>query len=251
MRINLEPAFVLHSRPYRETSVLLDLFTHEHGRISVIAKGVRSKRSRLKSLLQPFVPLLISWQGKGELGTLTGAEGQGYYNNLNGECLLSGLYLNELLMRVLHKFDPQPGLYTIYQKTLLELQGEGLQKTLRLFEKKLLEEIGYGLQLLYAQPAGTIIDADHYYHFHPEHGFEYYGELNKTAGAVFSGKSLLAIAADQLDDETVQRDCKRLMRLALAPLLGKNPLQSRKLYLHRTMNKDEQTENNVDEVDPA
>jgi DNA repair protein RecO (recombination protein O) len=239
MRINLEPTFVLHSRHYRETSVLLDLFTQHHGRIGVIAKGVRSKKSHLKSLLQPFVPLLVSWQGRGELGTLVGAEPQGYFHELSGESLLSGLYLNELLIRVLHKFDPQPNLYTIYQHTLLELQDPGsIQKTLRLFEKKLLEELGYGLQLQHAVPSGTTIEEDQYYKFHFEQGFECCGELDKGTVSVFSGKSLLAIAADELNDDMSLRDCKRLMRLALSPLLGKNPLQSRKLYLHRKLTKE-------------
>src|ERR1700722_1412373 len=103
MRIALQPAYILHNRPYRETSVLLDLLTYEHGRVTAIAKGVRQSRSRLKSILQSFTPLLISWQGKGELVTLVATEPNGCPTRIKGECLLSGLYLNELLMRVLPK----------------------------------------------------------------------------------------------------------------------------------------------------
>jgi DNA repair protein RecO (recombination protein O) len=220
MRIFLHPAFILHSRPYRETSVLLDLLTHEHGRISAVAKGVRTSRSHLKSLLQPFTPLLISWQGKSELVTLTGAEPNGCSTQLKRECLLSGLYLNELLMRVVPKFDPQPQLYTNYQKTLIELQGSRLeQKALRLFEKKLLEELGYGIPLKYVAKTQTSFMAEKYYRFHPEHGFEHCELEDECDIEVFLGKSLLAIAAEQLEDDICLRDCKRLMRLALAPLI--------------------------------
>jgi DNA repair protein RecO (recombination protein O) len=226
MRITLQPAFVLHHRPYRETSVLLDLLTRDYGRISVVARGVRQSRSRLRSLLQPFVPFLASWQGKGELVTLSSAESNGPPAWLKGECLLSGLYLNELLMRVLHKFDPHPEVYTIYQQTLLELQGVKLeQKTLRLFEKKLLEIIGYGLLL---QCGDQPFQADKYYQFHREHGFE----ISEESGpATFLGKSLIALATEKLEDEASLRDAKRLMRLALAPLLGQHILQSRQLFV--------------------
>ena len=171
MRIVLHPAFILHSRPYRETSVLLDLFTEEYGRISLIARGVRKEKSRLRGLLQPFVPLLVSWQGRTELMTLTTAETNGVPLRLTGECLLSGLYLNELLMKLLHKHDPYPQLYTIYYQTLLKLQAQKLQqKTLRLFEKNLLEELGYGLQFRHDRQ-GHLFAADSYYHFDTEQGF--------------------------------------------------------------------------------
>src|SRR5580693_2734969 len=105
MRILLQQAFILHHRPFRETSLLLDVFTEEHGKISLIAKGVRKHRSTLKALLQPFVPLLVSWQGKNELMNLVSVEAKGPPFQLRGDCLLSGLYVNELLVRVLQKQD--------------------------------------------------------------------------------------------------------------------------------------------------
>jgi DNA repair protein RecO (recombination protein O) len=232
MRITLQPAFILHSRPYRETSLILDILTAEHGRIAAVAKGVRTSKSRLKALLQPFTPLLISWQGKGELVALIGAEPNGTLTRIKGACLLSGLYLNELLMRVLPKYDPQPGLYTNYQNTLIELQGDALdQKALRLFEKKLLEELGYGLQLKHDAKTQSDFDTGQFYRFHAEHGFEICAADEQGEVCVFSGKSLLAIAAECLEEEECLRDSKRLMRLALAPLIGQRPLQSRKLYL--------------------
>jgi len=235
MRIALQPAFVLHHRAYRETSILLDLFTEEYGRVAVIARGVRQNRSRLRSLLQPFVPLLVSWQGNSELMTMLTAESNGYSRQLRGECLFSGLYLNELLMRVLHKQDPHPELYTIYQDTLLELQNaQLLHKTLRLFEKRLLETLGYGLQLKHDAAKNQDFIAGKYYRFHLEHGFEVCEEAQTAPGqgSIFSGKSLLALATEQLDDAACLYDAKRLMRLALAPLLGERQLRSRQLFIN-------------------
>ncbi|MDR3490859.1 MAG: DNA repair protein RecO [Gammaproteobacteria bacterium] len=233
MRISLQPAFVLHLRPYRETSVLLDLLTLDHGRISLVARGVRQNKSRLRPILQPFLPLLVSWQGKGDLGTLLTVEPNGYPTRLIGECLLSGLYLNELLMRVLHKHDPYPQLYTIYQGTLLELQGAKVEeKRLRLFEKKLLEEVGYGLRLDCEVSSQKPLEAENDYHFLPEHGFELASESSHIATS-FSGKSLLALAREELEDEICLRDAKRLMRLALAPLLGQSRLYSRQLFMRK------------------
>jgi DNA repair protein RecO (recombination protein O) len=225
MRISLQPAFILHHRPYRETSLLLDVFSQDHGRVALIAKGIRKNRSPLRALLQPFFPLLLSWQGRSELMTLQIAEPQGAPIHLQGECLLSGFYLNELLSRLLQKYDPHPQLYTIYHHTLLELDGIELQqKHLRLFEKKLLHELGYGLQL--QQP----FVSDRFYRFYPDQGFELYENNTLEHGMIFSGKSLLALAHEQLNDDESLRDAKRLMRIALGIILGPMPLHSRKLF---------------------
>jgi DNA repair protein RecO (recombination protein O) len=235
MRVNLQPAYVLHHRPYRETSVILDLLTEEHGRISAVARGVRQARSSLKPLLQPFIPLLITWQGKSELMTLLGAEANGYHRGLAGAGLLSGLYVNELLMRVLPKFDTHPGLYTIYQQTLLELADSGsLQKSLRIFEKNLLEALGYGLHLTHDIHHQDIV-AGHFYRYHIEQGFEPVPATENSG--LFSGSSLLAFAADELHEASVLQEIKRLMRMALAPLIGQYPLRSRQLYAAREVEK--------------
>lgn len=240
MRISLQPAFILHYRPYRESSFILDLFTQEYGRIALVARGIRTARSKTRSLFQPFVPLLTTWQGKSELMTLCSIEANGMPIYLRGKSLLSAFYLNELLVRVLHKHDPHPKIYSLYHETLRLLQistsdQHEFLKTLRLFEKKLLQELGYGLQLQYDIPAGNCFMAEKYYLFCPEQGFkEIFLDMNtniKKKEGIFLGKSLQALATEELNTIESLQDAKRLMRLALAPLLGSQPLQSRKLFV--------------------
>lgn len=233
MRVDLQPALILHHRPYRETSLLVDLLTRDYGRIAGVARGIRTPRSRNRALMQPFVPLWVAWHGKGELVTLGTVESNGQPFNLTGDCLLTAFYLNELLMRLLPKHDPHSELYDIYYETLEKLQGNNFeQKTLRIFEKKLLEQIGYGLQLQYDMSEGSPIVAEQSYFFCTELGFKRYSQDEDIPAAlIFAGESILAFAhEDFLQPESLQ-DAKRLMRLALSPILGLQPLQSRKLFL--------------------
>jgi DNA repair protein RecO (recombination protein O) len=233
MRVALAPAFILHRRPYRETSMLLDVFSEEHGRVSLIAKGVRTTKSTSRaSLMQPFVPLLISWQGRTELMTLTLVETNGSSISLRGDCLLAAFYLNELLNYLLPKQDPHPNLYSAYYATLSALQTHPLQeKALRIFEKKILEELGYGLQLS-RTVNNSHFSKDEYYKFYPEHGFELCkNDINQSDTTIFAGQSLLAIAQEQLSEENIIKDAKRLMRLALKPLLVGKELNSRSLFM--------------------
>lgn len=230
-RITLEPAYVLHRRPYRETSFLVELFTEQHGRVAVVARGVRKPRSSTQGLLQPFIPLLISWSGKGELMTLTEVELGGEMTMLQGDCLFAGFYLNELLMGLLQKWDAHPALYAFYQYTVQALQTKQLeQKVLRRFEKFLLDELGYGL--FSADSGDELFDLDKYYRFVPEHGFviSELGEHAKASTSIFSGKSLAAIANEEWDNEECIQDAKRLMRSVLMPLLNGKQLESRKLF---------------------
>lgn len=225
-------AYVLHRRVYRESSLLVELFTQVAGRISVIAKGARRPSSKAHGLLQPFIPLLVSWSGKSELKTLTSIEvAADQFTRmsafvLHGDCLFAGFYLNELLMYLLQKWDAHPKLYSVYADTLADLQNDGLQqKTLRIFEKRLLSEIGYGLLQTFLP--------DEYYRFVPEHGFVI--EKNEHAVGhrndryIFSGKNLLAIAREDWDEENLQI-AKYLLRAMLSPLLGVRPLNSRQLF---------------------
>jgi DNA repair protein RecO (recombination protein O) len=227
MRISLQPAFILHRRPYRETSFLLDIFTPDHGRVSLIAKGVRGPRSTGRALLQPFVPLFISWAGKSELMTLTSVEAQGIPLTLRGECLLSAFYINELLMYLTAKLDAHPLLYKIYAETLTALQINPLQqRVLRIFEKRLLEALGYGLYL----KTESFVSHQNY-RFYPGSRFELCDNADASF-LIFSGKNLLAIAAEDLNDEIVLKDAKRLMRLAFQSILAGKVLKSRELF-HR------------------
>ena len=226
MRISLQPGFILHRRPYRETSLLLDVLTEEHGRISLIAKGVRTNRSTTRAILQPFVPIFVSWQGKTELMTLISTEANGLPMLLKGSSLLAAFYLNELLMYLLHKYDPHPKLYTIYRHTLIELQAQPLEeRVLRVFEKRLLEELGYGLHL------EDEFNAEAYYQFYPEKGFKQCENFEENPVMVFPGKSLIALAEEKLEEESVLKDVKRLMRLAFKPLLVGKELKSRELFI--------------------
>jgi DNA repair protein RecO (recombination protein O) len=229
-RIELQPAYVLHRRPYRETSVLLDLFTREYGRVSVVAKGVRQARSSSQGLLQAFSPLLISWSGKGELMTMIGAEAQGASAQLRGDCLFAGFYLNELLVCLLQKWDAHPVIYALYEKTLAALQEDALEeKVLRAFEKGLLDELGYGLLPKTDAALERAFSADKFYRFSYEQGLVVC-DADDTGPSVFSGQSLLAIAREEWEVGDVLRDAKRLMRYLLAPLLGAREVQSRKLF---------------------
>lgn len=238
----LQPAYVLHSTPYRDTSLLIEAFTPEFGRIGLVARGARAAKSRMRGLLQQFRPLLISWVGKGDLVTLTAAEEHGLAPVLSGPALLSGFYLNELLLRLLHRHDPHSALFHMYDAALYGLvtQAGGsppdgdvqLQRALRTFEKHLLQEIGYGLVLDHDVVTGSVIEADGKYRYHLEKGPIQFAEqeMEKSAGIAIQGRSLIALAQNDLDDATVLREAKRLLREALAVHLGSKPLRSRELY---------------------
>lgn len=233
-KVLLQPAFVLHRRLYRETSFLVELLTLDHGRLSVVAKGVRKPRSTIPGLLQPFTPLLVSWSGKNELMTLTHAEASACVVRLNGDCLFAGFYLNELLMYLLEKWDAHPGLYLAYQKAISALQSGVLeQRILRSFEKQLLEELGYGLLSKSDPSLQQRILPDQFYRFVPEQGFvlSELSDVTQAKSNIFSGKSLLAIAQENWQDEESLQDAKRLTRFLLAPLMGMRPVYSRKLFM--------------------
>jgi DNA repair protein RecO (recombination protein O) len=230
-RIELQPAYVLHRRPYRETSCLLELFTLDHGRLSVIAKGVRKPRSATSGLLQAFTPVLVSWSGKGELMTMIHIEAHGTAAQLRGDCLFAGLYLNELLMCLLQKWDAHPVIHTLYEKTLDALQSDTLEeKILRTFEKGVLEELGYGLLPKQHATLERTFHPDKFYRFTPDHGLLLSEIEDPSLPTLFSGKSLLAIAREEWETPDALRDAKRLMRFVLAPLLGAREIYSRKLF---------------------
>jgi DNA repair protein RecO (recombination protein O) len=251
-RVLLQPAYVLHRRAFRDNSLLLELFTPHYGRVGVIARGARQSSSRLAGVLQPFRSVLASWSGNGELPSLSAAEAEGGSQWLTGQALMGGFYLNELLMRLLHRFDPHPDLYTVYHHTV-EALGEicrssesnkdnqavvsslsaKLECALRIFEKHLLEEIGYGLVLEYDAEQGQPIEAQQLYIYHLMQGPVRIspGQAGVMPNRLtIRGQSLLDLARGHLDDKVSLREVKRLMRAALAEQLGERPVNSRRLF---------------------
>ncbi|OGO95563.1 MAG: DNA repair protein RecO [Coxiella sp. RIFCSPHIGHO2_12_FULL_44_14] len=228
-RVVLEPAFILHRRPYRDTSWIVDLFTLHHGRIAAVARSARGPRSRYRGALELFVPMWVSWWGRRELKTLGHVECQGNSTALQGEALLCGFYLNELLMRLLQREDPYPPLFTTYQEALGQLMGNRgqTQAVLRCFEKKLLYELGYGLMLTQEVGIGTPIHAEHYYQYIPDNGFSRCEP--RAVPHFFSGRSLIALQEEVFQDTQVLQEMKHLMRLVLTQHLGDRPLKSREL----------------------
>lgn len=227
MRATLKPTFILHSRPLSETSLLLDVFTESNGRISLLAKGARA---RFRGLLRPFTPLLISWSGKTELMSLSAAELSAVPFNITGNALFSGIYLNELLVRVLPRFDAYPDIFHAYQTTLLALQNSPQQESnLRLFEKTLLIELGYGFALDRETTNGRAIQAEKFYEFMPGRGLSQC-EAYDSADHIFSGKCLLALHEGVLHEPEDLRAAKRLNRIAITTLLGEKRLKSREFF---------------------
>jgi DNA repair protein RecO (recombination protein O) len=230
MRVQLEPSYILHSRPFRETSLLLEVLSRSQGRVGLVARGARGKRSRLKNLLQPFRPLLISWNQKGELGTLTAADQVASPPALEGEALFCGLYVNELTTRFLQRQDPHPGLFEIYQKLLSGLAGGDLpQPLLRVYEVQLLKSAGFGLQLEHEQGSSKAICDSAWYLYDPESGPRRRDYDEKIEKELVSGAALLALESGDIRDQHL-RQLKALMRKLIRYHLGDKPLNSQALF---------------------
>jgi DNA repair protein RecO (recombination protein O) len=229
-RVQLQPAYVLHGRAYRESSQLLEIFSRDHGRLGLVARGARGPRSRWRNMLQPFRPLLLSWSQRGDLGTLTGADQVAAPPPLEGEALYCGLYMNELMMRFLHRGDPHPEVFERYRATLGLLSGGGrLQESLRLYEKHLLEATGFGLLLECEFESGEPVRADAVYEYRPDRGPVRVSDSAAGRGGVIAGRSLLALLSEELTDEDLPA-LRRLMRRVIRHHLGDRPLASDALY---------------------
>lgn len=228
-RIVLEQAFVLHNRPFRNTSALVEAITREYGRVGLVARGARGARSSLRGLMQPFIPLLLSWSGRGELFTLTGAEAAGAAVPLSGQRLITGLYLNELLMRLMHRYDPHPELFDLYAHTLVMLsESEAEEPVLRRFELGLLQAIGYALILDHDAFSGESIAPDIDYVYDPEHGPRR-ASGREDEGILVKGATLLALACG-CDGRSCGVQEKRFMRAVIAHHLGGRPLNTRSYF---------------------
>jgi DNA repair protein RecO (recombination protein O) len=224
-RIDLTPGYVLHHRPWRDTSRILEVLTREHGRLTLFARGVRGPHAKLAAVLQPFQPLLLSFSGRGEAAQLTGAERAEHCAALPADCLLAAFYLNELLLKLTTRHDPLPALFDHYHGTLERLRaGAALEPVLRVFEKRLLELLGYGLDLATEALSGRPIRPQQFYQFRPSAGLVAAGGAKSGA---LRGDSLLALAAEQPTGERALEDARHLLKAALAACLEGRPLATR------------------------
>ncbi|MFT3792464.1 MAG: DNA repair protein RecO [Rudaea sp.] len=216
MRIEQQPAFVLHARAYRETSLLLECLTRDHGRVGLVARGVRRERGRTpRALLQPLLPIRLGWSGRGELATLTQVEATAPGIGLAGDALLCALYLNELVLRMTPRLDPHPHLFDDYAETLVRLaRGETQTWTLRRFERDLLAHLGYALVLDVDGDDGAPLDAERDYAYRHEHGPVPWRDARD--GVRVRGAALLALARDEMPASEHLPSLRRLMRAAIA-----------------------------------
>lgn len=217
--MQLEPAYVLRALAYRETSLLLELWSRRHGRVSVVARAARVPRSRTAALLQPLRPLLLSWTQRGELGTLTGVEAAGPPPPLTGEGVICGWYVNELLLKLLQRHDPHHELFDAYVAALSSIPI-GAEVALRRFELSLLSALGYGLQI------PQFVD--------PQARYRYHAQLGLLQPAVqeaqaLSGQTLIDLRADQFGREQTRREARELLRAAIAVQLDGRELKTARL----------------------
>jgi DNA repair protein RecO (recombination protein O) len=235
MRITLTPAYLLHHAAWRDSSRRLELLARQYGRVTLFARGVRRATSDLRAVLQPFQRLLVSWSGRGEAGTLIGAEFEGEITVLPPGRLMSAFYLNELLLKLFERHDPHPQVFDDYAAALAGLRAqESEARVLRIFEKRLLEQIGYGLELTRESGSGAALDPAGHYHFRAEHGI---ARAVAESPATYRGDSLSSLAAEHLGDERSLSDARRLLHEALARCLDGRELKSREV--RRAMRKHE------------
>lgn len=235
MRVEHQPAYVLHLKPYRDTSAIVDLLTADYGRVSVVVRGVRKSKSPKRQLLNPFHGLLVSFQGEGDLKLLTHFESHQRYFTLVGSHLYSGFYLNELLVRLLPEMDAHNDLFSLYESSIQSLHQQlDIEPVLRCFEFRLLLELGYAISFtedaIHHQP----IKKNANYLCDLEQGFI---EVDQDSVQDFAqrliirGEDLLSIEQHNYSQQTTRRAAKNLTRYLLKPLLGKRPLKSRELFL--------------------
>lgn len=231
-KVDGQPAYVLHSYPFRETSLIVEVFSRDYGRLALLARGARRPRAAMRGLLLGFQPLEIGWSGKGEVLTLMKVEWQGGQPLLAGQALFCGYYLNELLMHLLPREDAHARLFARYGEMLLRLSADPAGKVqeadLRRFEKALLQELGYGLTLD-RDAAGMVVDAEAQYTYAIEHGPQRLTPAT-SAQLVVSGQTLLDLAADDFSRSRSLAEAKLLMRTLMAHYLGGVELETRKIF---------------------
>jgi len=225
-RAELEPGYVLHSYPYKETSLIVEAFTRAHGRVGLLARGARRPRSAMRGVLLAFHPLQLTWSASAELGTLMNVEWGGGRNTLSGIALMCGFYVNELLLRLLPRDDPHEHLFDAYAAALESLSlGKGQAPVLRSFERRMLAELGYAPVLDRDAANGAAIEPAKHYAYEPERGPV---ETPRRDGdSVISGSTLLDMAADNYENARTREQARRLMRVLIADRLGGQDLHTR------------------------
>lgn len=231
-RTDRQPAYVLHRRPYRESSLLVDLLTRDHGRVGVVARAARGARGGLSGVLQPCQGLLVGWTGRGELKTLVAAERAGPGVPVAGERLYSLLYVNEVLVRALAPLDPHAALFDAYACLLPALAGaDDAEPPLRGFELLLLAELGYAFEPGVDAASGELVEPQGRYRFDPSVGL--CAAPDAGPEQAYPGWALQAIARRDFADPDTRRHAKRLMREALAGAVGERPLRARDYFRRR------------------
>lgn len=229
-RVSNQPGFVLHSYPYKETSLIVDMFTRDHGRIGLVAKGAKRPHSKLRGVLQTFQPLQAAWSGKAELRTMIDAEWVGGMLPLEKTALLCGFYLNELLVKLLARDDPHPALFDHYVSTLNQLaHNEPAPIVLRKFERALLKETGVAADLTRCTSTRGQVEPAREYVVDPERGPR--PALASDSWPAVAGKTLLDMEREDYSDPLTQAQSKQLMRFLLAYHLGGAPLNTRQILI--------------------
>ena len=227
LRFNHEPGYVLHTRPYKESSLLIDVFTRHHGRFMLLAKGARRVKRSQRGIVMPFKPLLFSWSGRGQLPVMTAVEATAHIAEFNLQTIQSGCYINELVLKMLHRYDEHAVLFDHYDVAIHDL-ASGIEQSsvLRIFEKQLLKEAGFGLILDHDSDTGAAIESEASYCYLPEQG-----PIRETAqisaGLNIDGKTLLALEDEQFPTDRVRTQARQLTRALIARQLDGKPLRSR------------------------
>lgn len=233
MRVQDQAAYILHRRAYRDTSQILELFSRDYGRITVVSKGSRSAKSRSRAILQPFIPLSVSWSGKGEMPTLTASEVMNHTPlKLTGNALPSAFYINELLTKLLHKHDVHDDVFYLYSHVLVLLQNvEELEVTLRLFEKNFLRLLGFEMNLLNDFENDNAVISSEFYQYYIEHG-PVLSVDNKTnsSALLIKGESLIDFENETLKTDSSLKEIKSLMRYVLSYYMDGKKIKSRELF---------------------
>jgi DNA repair protein RecO (recombination protein O) len=226
-----QKAYILHARSYLDDSLLLNCLSEESGRVMLVAKRARLAKSPWRGLLQPFQALWLDWRGRGQVLTLTQAEGQGLAYFFRGKLLIVALYVNELTDRLIQKADPEPHLFQLYGTVLADLhRGVPVESTLRNYELDLLSCLGYALPLTYHVASGEAVAEHYYYSFHWQQGATRMMADEQLHPHWISGRSLLAMAARDWQSAQTLTDAKKLMRLIFKDIFEKRGLQSHDVF---------------------